>query len=441
MSAMTCRIERPIEQSLVLAKDDVGAGETWLHLFTEGHYLKGTFKEFSINERDFDSMIRKFRTNLSNENGTQVLVDYNHASIMAPGEEGKAAGWVVDEPTALKKRKKGKELWAKVSLTDKARKEINDGEWRYISPEFIPRKSLWSDKEQTPQLLAIALTNRPATELAPIDSTMLSFHVTDQPFNKEDEMDRDEVRALIQEVIGPLSTRLSAVETPQVNTGGVNGAGMVDTDALDKAVQAAIGNALPGAIAKGIEPVSTKLSEFEEQREKEARERIINKTLSKHIERGAVTPEQVSAVREMLMLSADDDAFTVSLKAQDAIFSAIPSKSDTDKEDEKDTTTLSGKDKGDEAPDKPMLSLSGDGDTEDNGVSFVALNEIQGTGKVDSVVLSIQKFVDTQKENGKTELEALRLAHAKFGDDKYAAFVQVDDSGFGEGAIDAEAAG
>ena len=427
MSTLTCRIESPI----TLAKDDTATGESWLHLFTAGHYLKGTWKEFAIDTKDFDSMIRKYRTNLSSDNGTQVVVDYNHASAFSSGDDSKAAGWVVDEPTALKKRNKGTELWAKVSLTEKARKEIKAGEWRYISPEFIPRKSMFDDRERTPQLLAIALTNRPATELAEIDSTMLSFHICESTLNEEDEMTADEIRAMSEarDLQPYFSVRLSNLEQPPVQgqvqgQAGVQGAGMVDADELGKAVALAVGN----AVKEQIEPISTKLNQFESERQKEARERQINKTLSKHVERGAVTPEQISAIRDQLMLSTDDEAFVVALQAQDAILSAIPSKEGDMGEEE--------------APDKPMISLNGDGDISDNSVgTYVPMNTIQGTGQADSTVLSIQKFVDGKKAEGVSEVEAHRLAHRKFGDDKFAAFTQVDDSEFGKGALDASAAG
>ena len=49
--------------------------------------------------------------------------------------------------------------------------------------------------------------------------------------------------------------------------------------------------------------------------------------------------------------------------------------------------------------------------------------------------MSIQKFVDTKKAEGVNEVEALELAHAKFGDDKFAEYAQTDEGGFGDGAI------
>ena len=414
---------------IMLAEGD--NNETWLHLFTAGHFLKGTFKEFSINEKDFDSMIGKYRRRLSEEKTEFVPIDYNHASIYSMGGDSKAAGWVVGASNALKKRKKGKELWARVTLTKKARKEIKNGEWKRISPEFIPRKSLFDDRERTPELLAVALTNRPATNLEPIDSTKLSgYNISDQPFNQEeDTMTADEIRAILKEEMQPFSVRLSNLENPQGQMqAGIQGAGMIDTDELGKAVALAVGT----AVEKQIAPISTKLSEFEEQRNRDARERLINKTLSKHVERGAVTPEQVSAVREMLMLTKDDEAFGIALKAQDALFSAIPSKKKDGEGDEETTATKTG---GDGGPDKPMINLGEDGDIADNSVSFVPVNQIQGTGQADTTVLSIQKFVDTKKAEGVNEVEALELAHAKFGDDKFAEYAQTDEGGFGDGAI------
>ena len=73
------------------------------------------------------------------QRGTQLPIDYEHASALDPGEEGIkaiAAGWITDLSWV-----EGQGLFASVEWTEQAKGEILSGQYKYYSPVII------SDKE------------------------------------------------------------------------------------------------------------------------------------------------------------------------------------------------------------------------------------------------------------------------------------------------------
>ncbi len=108
-------------------------------------------RKLSISEADLDKAVANFQR--WTEDGGAIPVDYDHSF----GERGDstAAGWFTELV------RKGKSLFARVRWTDRAAKQIKDGEYRFFSPEFTAD---WRNETGDPEgftILAGALTNRP----------------------------------------------------------------------------------------------------------------------------------------------------------------------------------------------------------------------------------------------------------------------------------------
>lgn len=99
-------------------------------------------------------LVQQFKEHLdSNTLGQEILVNYDH--YMDPAKGRKSAGRVVD----IEAREDGG--WYKVEFTQEAIQEINDKQWRYLSPEYgdILDTEKGESFENVP--LALALTNQP----------------------------------------------------------------------------------------------------------------------------------------------------------------------------------------------------------------------------------------------------------------------------------------
>jgi phage I-like protein len=124
---------------------------TEFRIFAAGNIetTKGIFK--------FDEESGKQCMSKLQANGNDTVIDYEHASLMAPltpdpAEAGKAAGWC---NPALRDGA----LWAaNVRWTPKATEKLKAREFRYFSPTFLA-----ADDGRIEELINVALTNNPAT--------------------------------------------------------------------------------------------------------------------------------------------------------------------------------------------------------------------------------------------------------------------------------------
>lgn len=128
-----------------------------------GRWVKGTLK-FAITAAD----IPVLRANFSKRANGQLVIDYEHASErpeVARGEGVPAAGWlheIEERPDAQGI------LWGLAAFTTNARRRIQAGEYKFLSPALN-----WSvrDKETGAQqgltLTSAALTNRPFFDMLP----------------------------------------------------------------------------------------------------------------------------------------------------------------------------------------------------------------------------------------------------------------------------------
>ncbi len=108
---------------------------------------------------------------------------------------GKAAGWI----TGLFVDNDGTELWGNIEWTPAARQSLEDGEYRYISPEWNPRDWPWENPQIEGEFVenvftGAGLTNIPLfTKLKPVMASTDAGN-SDKPNEKGGDMDLSEVR-------------------------------------------------------------------------------------------------------------------------------------------------------------------------------------------------------------------------------------------------------
>ena len=95
--------------------------------------------------------------------GTDLVIDYHHASMAVPLAKAPAAGWV----RQMELRGYGTELWGRVLWTTEAAGSIARREYRYLSPVFrFDRPDRLTGEPVPLQIHSVALTNTPfLTEL------------------------------------------------------------------------------------------------------------------------------------------------------------------------------------------------------------------------------------------------------------------------------------
>lgn len=153
---------------------DATSRDPWVQLAVTGHFHSPIYGQFSITPDDLSTILRNYETEHPKA-PTELMLDYEHRSVnpQTP-EDGHAAGWFKE----LQLRGDGKELWARVELTEDAASAVRAKKYRYISPEIHRRfKSRTSNRELGYTLLAAALTNRPfLTGMAPIELSDAAGH-------------------------------------------------------------------------------------------------------------------------------------------------------------------------------------------------------------------------------------------------------------------------
>jgi len=140
----------------------------WLHLLPYGSFSHPVYGDIDITDGKVSNFVKNFKKNVR---GIMLDIDYAHKNDAAKG--GKAAGWIV----GLDQRDDG--LWGLVSLTGEARKEVEDGAWKYMSAEY---QDSWVDAKGASHvdvLFGASLTNRPfMKELSPIN--LDEFELTEE---------------------------------------------------------------------------------------------------------------------------------------------------------------------------------------------------------------------------------------------------------------------
>lgn len=146
----------------------------------------------------FDDVAAKSVLELYSEHGADLMIDYEHKSILtagAPVDGGKAAGW-------FKPAVRNGELWATdVQWTDGAKAALKAREYRYFSPAI-----LHDAKGVARKLVNVALTNLPATKQL---RALVASDVT--PSNKEgNNMEPTEAELALFSALGDPKLSLAA---------------------------------------------------------------------------------------------------------------------------------------------------------------------------------------------------------------------------------------
>ena len=114
--------------------------------------VESTKGNFVVDSEAFEEIVKRFA-----EHGTDLPVDYEHQTLggdyASPDGKAPAAGWI----KALTYQP-GRGIVAKVEWTEKARAMIQSGEYGYMSPVVLVRKS----DRRAIGLHSVALTNKPA---------------------------------------------------------------------------------------------------------------------------------------------------------------------------------------------------------------------------------------------------------------------------------------
>jgi len=132
-------------------------GGGWYEIAKTGSWRGHTAGEFELSQKDLNQIVFNF------QNGNiDIVVDYEHQTLH--GSEAPAAGWIKELKV------EGDSLLAKIEWTKKAKEQIKNKEYRYLSPTLI--KNAKDPKSGNPigwYLHSVALTNSPFfQELPPI---------------------------------------------------------------------------------------------------------------------------------------------------------------------------------------------------------------------------------------------------------------------------------
>lgn len=122
---------------------------TRLLLLNDGDLMWEDMEGLVLDEEQAVEIITEFLSH-----GTDLPIDYEHATLEAPAIKAPAAGWV----KALE-YVPGEGLYATVEWTQQAKAEIEAGQYRYHSPVIITDK----ESKKIKRLHSVALTNKPRT--------------------------------------------------------------------------------------------------------------------------------------------------------------------------------------------------------------------------------------------------------------------------------------
>lgn len=156
-----------------------------VQLIPYGHFSGRDGRRFSMLDADrvIDNTTRRFHPNTA-ANTLDLVVDYEHQTFLSGknGQPAPAGGWI---KRLINKGEEG--LWGVIEWTAKAREQIKNREYRYLSPVFT------HDKEGNVLALKCAgLTNYPNLELKAFNK------LEDNNFNNQTEDKVDLLQKLCQ---------------------------------------------------------------------------------------------------------------------------------------------------------------------------------------------------------------------------------------------------
>lgn len=188
----------------ILLSEHAKEETTTIQILKTGDFHHQKYGKFAVTTDVMDSMILNF------PGPDRLPLDYNHGSMNPDPNKSKAAGWI---EKIYKINEDGEEkLMADVKFTMQAKEFVENGEFKYISPEFtMNRMNKETGVPQGPTLLAAALTNRPfLPSMAPItlnDSGWIEEQISESEGDREMTLEdqnilENKIASAVQHLIG-----------------------------------------------------------------------------------------------------------------------------------------------------------------------------------------------------------------------------------------------
>ena len=277
----------------------------------EVHSLNGLFV---LDDQAAEEILRAYT-----EHATPVLVDWEHESTK-PGTRAPAAGWV---RKLWMDRMRG--LRGLVDWTDKARQAIRNGEYKFLSPTLLIRKS----DRRAVKLVSVGLVNQPAIgglqELAASSrSTSLRKESTmpNEPSTKPSMEDVEKQQQLadqammkplkrIRELLG-MSTDNSFADVLEAAADRL--ANWLEEDGGDAEIASSVRERLGLAadagkdevvLAMSVTDTSSAAVELTQMREAEA-DRLAYERVDKYCEMNVINPNDKTQMNAALSLAKED---------------------------------------------------------------------------------------------------------------------------------------
>lgn len=155
-----------------------GSAGTWMLLVPAGRFTARDGRKFdSGTKRDMEAIVARTK---AYHGSTDMVVDYDHQSVFGTkdgvGGTARAAGWIKE----LQVRDDG--IWGRVEWTARAQAEIENKEYRYLSPVIPHRKT----DGRVYFILNAALTNTPALDLEAAAASAVLATIPDEGTDMEE---------------------------------------------------------------------------------------------------------------------------------------------------------------------------------------------------------------------------------------------------------------
>lgn len=134
-----------------------GQRYAWIQISKVGAWNGHNSGPFRLSRSDFESAIAEL-----DRQSNPISFDYEHASASCIPTHSPAAGWT--KQLEIRGEPGQEELWAYTRLTKRAVQEIQDDEYRFISPTWMfnhPDRTLGDERIVPASLHSVALTNVP----------------------------------------------------------------------------------------------------------------------------------------------------------------------------------------------------------------------------------------------------------------------------------------
>lgn len=165
-----------------VAELETGADDGWIEALPARVYTTPQYGEIPVTVDKLERFIDNFKNNVR---GQEIATDFEHGRDPAKGLG--ASGWYKefdirpssDDPNQVS-------LWAKVAFTDEAKKEIQEGKWKYWSLEWDDEYSTDDGRVISDVVIGGGLTNRPiAKRTMPINFSETMWEELDDDTRRE----------------------------------------------------------------------------------------------------------------------------------------------------------------------------------------------------------------------------------------------------------------